>query len=318
MEITSHFISTTAGITLHLRQFCGHPEGAPLLLLHGAIEDGRIFYSASGRGLAPYLAQCGFDVYVADLRGHGGSQPAVGSGDCYGQTEAIVEDIPTFSAFIALRRQGRPQHWIAHSWGGVLFSSVLARFPEYRSSVLSLVYFGSKRTVQVWNLQRLLQVELIWKGLCPLIAKIAGYLPARGMRIGSANETTPYLLQCLAWVRRGPWIDPVDGYDYGRAARAAALPPTWYLAAIRDRCLGHPRDVYDFMTEAGEQPRCYTILSRRNGNGHDYDHISMLTHPSAVDDHFPQVVEWLQGHEATAIFQERDKRQEEKGRVNHG
>ena len=37
------------------------------------------------------------------------------------------------------------------------------------------------------------------------------------------------------------------------------------------------------------------LLARRTGYRHDYDHVSLLTHPDAVHDHFPLVLEWLAG-----------------------
>ena len=42
-----------------------------LLLIPGSIENGHIFYSKSGKGFAPWMAERGFDVFVADLRGRG-------------------------------------------------------------------------------------------------------------------------------------------------------------------------------------------------------------------------------------------------------
>ncbi len=59
-------------------------------MLHGAVENGKIFYSDSGRGLAPFLARRGFDVYVGDLRGRGESRPHISRSSRYGQTEAIM------------------------------------------------------------------------------------------------------------------------------------------------------------------------------------------------------------------------------------
>ena len=43
-------------------------HGEPILMVHGAIENGRIFYTESGKGLACFLARHGYQVYVADLR----------------------------------------------------------------------------------------------------------------------------------------------------------------------------------------------------------------------------------------------------------
>lgn len=284
------------GNILNLQRFTAAVPGAPVLMLHGAIENGRIFYSGSGKGLAPYLARNGFDVYVADLRGRGKSTPSIDRNSAFGQTEAITEDIPAFVEAIKKIRGPVPQQWVAHSWGGVLFSSVLARFPGYNGLVSSLVYFGSKRTIRVWNIHRLIKVELVWKLVCPLACRIAGYLPARQLRIGSDSETSRSYRQSAEWVKNDAWIDSADGFDYGATIKKLSLPPIWYIAAANDHALGHPDDVKAFMESAGRQESLFTVLSRSNGNRHDYDHINMLTHSDAVLDHFPQVLKWLQQH----------------------
>lgn len=290
----SHYVQVSGEDTLHLRRIYEDSLGTPIFMLHGAIENGRIFYSLGGKGLAPYLASCGFDVYVADLRGRGGSRPVIGRFSRYGQTEAISEDIPALINYIIQIRGNVSQHWVAHSWGGVLLSSHLARYPEHCSLVQSLVYFGSKRCVRVKNLHRFLQVDFVWKWFCIWIVAVVGYLPAMQFGIGSDNETAKSLRQCVAWVKAAPWVDPGDEFDYGKAIREISLPPIWYIAAGHDYCLGHPSDVHDFMREAGNHKCRFTVLSKKNGNRHDYDHITMLTHCDAAEDHFPLVAKWLQ------------------------
>jgi pimeloyl-ACP methyl ester carboxylesterase len=289
-------VPLAGGAVINLQRFTGATLGPPVLMLHGAIENGRIFFSVSGKGLAPYLARNGYDVYVIDLRGHGRSTPPIDRTSRFGQTESITEDIPACIEAVRKLRGHVPQHWIAHSWGGVLFTSFLARFPEYTKLVDSLVYFGSKRTIRVWNIPRFLQVEMVWKLICPLACRIIGYLPARQLRIGSDNEAAKYYRQSADWVKNDAWVDSDDDFDYGAAVKMISLPPIWYIAAENDFALGHPRDVREFMESAGEQECHYTHLSRKNGNLHDYDHINMLTHPDALDDHFPQVLKWLQQH----------------------
>jgi len=288
-------VPLASGAILNLQRFAGSESGPPVLMLHGAIENGRIFYSESGKGLAPYLAQKGFDVYVADLRGRGKSSPPISRDSHFGQTEAITEDIPAFVEAIRSIRGLTPQHWVAHSWGGVLFSSVLARFPEYVKTVSSLTYFGSKRTIRVWNIWRVLKVDLVWKWVCPLACSMFGYLPARLLRIGCDSETVRSYQQSAEWVKNDAWID-ADGFDYGTAIKKVSLPPIWYIAAANDHALGHPDDVRAFMESAGKQECRYTILSRKSGNLQDYDHINMLTHPDSLNDHFLKVLEWLRQH----------------------
>ena len=52
--------------TLHLKRIFQNPNGITVFLMHGSVEDGRIYYSKSGKGLAPFLAQQGYDVFEID------------------------------------------------------------------------------------------------------------------------------------------------------------------------------------------------------------------------------------------------------------
>ncbi|MGK0408269.1 MAG: pimeloyl-ACP methyl ester carboxylesterase [Shewanella psychromarinicola] len=53
----------------HIRHTTPTALGVPILMLHGAMSNGRVFYSVSGRGLGCFLAKAGFDIYVMDTAG---------------------------------------------------------------------------------------------------------------------------------------------------------------------------------------------------------------------------------------------------------
>lgn len=174
--------------------------GIPLLMIHGAIENGKIFYSEKGAGLAPFLARRGFDVYVADLRGRGSSTPHVSRGSKHGQTESITREIPLFSDTIESMRPGVKQVWVCHSWGGVLTNSLFARVPRYRDRVACCVYLGTRRRVTALNLTRVVMIDVIWAGLCSLLARIHGYLPARQYGLGPDDESVTSHMGIVKWV----------------------------------------------------------------------------------------------------------------------
>jgi predicted alpha/beta hydrolase len=288
------YVPVTATDTLYLKRI-RHPQrdGAPVLMVHGVMANGRIFYSDSGKGLAHHLARQGYDVFVADLRGRGRSTPKIGPGSRHGQTEIIREDLPALHAAIRAIRGSVPVHWMAHSWGGVHMTSCLVRHPGLIPQVASLVYFGSKRSVHARNLNKLIEVDFMWNIAARVLCRSVGYLPAQRIGLGADDETDKSHWQSKQWAMVRPWVDSDDGFDYRQAAQKVNLPPTLYFSAKNDPCRGNPEDVRRFRAESGPHRSCIHLLAR--ATGHNYDHVSLLTHPDAVKDHFPLVLDWLSG-----------------------
>ena len=277
----------------HIHQPDG-PQGTPILMVHGAIENGKIFYNEKGRGLGCFLAKHGFDVYVLDLRGRGETIPPMKPNDDYGQTETIVNDLPLFINEVH-KRNPQPLHIITHSWGGVLVASTLARFPDLIDKIKSTVNFGTKRQVSAMNWEVLVKIRFMWHWYAKKLTKKHGFLPARRMSFGSDDETIKSHHQSMQWTKTHiDWVDDQDQFDYRKASKTTKWPSTWFIAAKKDKALGHPKDVKRFIKEANFHHAKYTLLSKANGYAKDYDHINMLTDPGAVDDHFVEVLEWLE------------------------
>ena len=266
-----------------------------IMMVHGSIESGRIWYSESGRGLAPYLAQQGYNVYVVDLAGRGQSKPKTRRGDGYSQRHAINQELPALIDFIKQHSQNAPMHWVAHSWGGVVLTAFLARYP--RTDVLSMVMLGTKRRISVLHAERFVKVDLMWTLLGKVMIGLWGYWPARFLKAGSDNEPGAYHKELTRWVYSKKWRDKVDGFDYKRQLKQLQLPQTLHLTGINDTYLGHPKDVQLFMNEVANPGDTFRLLSKQQGNKVDYGHIDICTHKEAVNDHFPVIVEWLRGHQ---------------------
>lgn len=293
LEIKSYYIPLK-GESLHLKRFFVKEDGIPVFLLHGSMENGKIFYSRSLKGLAPYLAEKGYDVFVADLSGRGDSTPTVGKNREHSrsQTDSIVEEIPAFHAFIAKLKNNQSQHWVAHSWGGILMLAYIARFGG--SGIASLCFFATKRRIGIRSFEKLMKVDLVWNLMGRFFGKVYGYFPAKELKIGSDNEPYRYYRQTVNWVYNKKWIDPEDEFCYRKALRSQDVPPTLYFAAKEDHVLGHREDIKRLMEEVGSDKDKFILLSEANGNQLDYDHINILTHPKAGLDQFPLLKGWIE------------------------
>ena len=280
---------------LHVRKIAPELEDeslAPLMMLHGSISNGKVFYSESGKGIACFLASYGYTSYVIDMPGRGQSEPRLATGINPTQTEVIVNVIPQVQAFILSRHPAIEKvHWMGHSWGGVLMSAALLRFPEFQHQVESLVTFGTKRRLRAKSIKKFLMIDVFWKRLALSMVKKQGYLAADKYGIGMDNESELSIKHTIPWLS-GDWIDPDDGFNYQQQVSTTQFPPCWFFAAVNDRVLGNPKDVKNTLDELQTTNAKFTILGKKHGNKQDYDHASMLTHKDCISDHFVEIVDW--------------------------
>jgi alpha-beta hydrolase superfamily lysophospholipase len=189
--------------SLHLMHISkpGH-SGTPILMIHGMVEDGRIFYHKSGKGLGSFMAQQGYDVYIADLRGMGLSTPKISAASTHGQTETIQQDIPALIRFVLGHSGHKQLHLIAHSWGGVYINSALLFQPELIPKIISSTFFGSKRTVRARTFERYLKIDLIWNRLSLVASKRKGFLLIDNALIGLKAILGSIVMMDLIMARR--------------------------------------------------------------------------------------------------------------------
>ncbi len=267
-------------------------NGFPVLLIHGSIEDSRIFYSKNGKGFAPFLAQNGFDVFVPDLPGKGQSIPKVTKNFIHSQQFFIDSDFSDYLSFIKKFYPSEKIRIATHSWGGVL---TLAWYAKYgiEGDFGPMIFFGSKRRIAVKSPRRFFMIDLMWTTVGSLSTAISGYLPAKKMRMGSDNEPADFYKQTNKWVYSKKWIDQDTGENISDLLKNKILPPILFFAAINDKVLGHPLDVERLMKEAGGENSSFVLLSKSGGNLKDYNHIDMLTAPEGPEDHFKTALAWL-------------------------
>ena len=308
----SIMVPLATGDQLHMKRLRVEGRGAGVVttvfMLHGVVEDGRVFYSRRGKGLAYFLATHGFDVFVADLRGKGSSWPPLNrqvhvekgvddtessNGD-YGAHEVVTQDLPALISEMMRITDGAPWTWVTHGWGGVLATAYMARYSQSNHQILSDVHFASRRTVHVNSLRKRLLLDWWWGRWAQWLVRYKGYLPARFWGYGVSDEAAGIHQDMIAWSNQSEWIDKTDGFDYQTAVLAMdSKPASLYFASGSDSGLADPEDIRQFMKHHGDHNGRLVVLGKALGNRRDYSAVEMLVHEEAEQDHFPLVLDWM-------------------------
>ncbi len=289
-SFTTCSVEITPDSVVPLRHYSGGQGGPAILMIHGLGERAEIFAPASGGGLAPCLANAGYDVYVPDLRDRAvanSSKPDIT------QQQLICEDLPVLFELLTQRHSGQRFFLMGHGWGGVLLAAALIRQPAWIDQVAGLVQLAVRRTCSQRNWQQLIVIDGLWRRVAPALARYKGYVPLRGLGLGVTDISLELHAESLMWQNNGIWRDPQDGFDYAAALGGINWPSSLYITGNKDRAWAHCADVKAFARELGNHDAQLVLLEKGSGSARDYGHHDLLTHPQAANDHFPLVLSWL-------------------------
>jgi pimeloyl-ACP methyl ester carboxylesterase len=121
----------------------------PVILIHGAFGNRFTWYAPRGAGLGLTLVNAGFDVWVAEMRGHGYS-PRNLTYTSNQLSDYAHYDLPAIAAFIE-EQSGLASHWIGHAQGGLALALSLQNGWLSQDSARSLCLLGVAALDQVWN-----------------------------------------------------------------------------------------------------------------------------------------------------------------------
>jgi predicted alpha/beta hydrolase len=191
-------------------------DRAPVVLVVPAMGIVATYYDPLAHG----LSHAGFPVVVCDLRGHGGSTPAVSRASRFGQQEMVAVDLP--AAVAAARREfpDRPVVLLGHSIGGQLGVAYLGR-PEADVDGLALIASGTPHH-RVYSRRRGLRV-LLGTQAAALLGTAWGYFP--GHRVGfGGRESSGVITDWARFARTGRFRPDGADLDYERAMSTVDIP----------------------------------------------------------------------------------------------
>lgn len=246
------------------------PRRGVVLCLHAMMTDGRYFGARRQGSFVDALAAFGFDVFVADFRGHGRSVPPYAGPDDWSFDDLVEFDLPALVTATCDQAKCRPSELIilGHSLGGLVATAALGtgRIPPPRMILLA--------STSVWltgadgSVTRR-AVMTAYRGVTALFGKA----PIRALRAGTADEAATYVHQLTGWTRSAKWTS-LRGLDYGVALATIRTPVLPFVGAGDWMCT--PHDAASFCAKL-RTAAPLRVVGTAHGDAIDPDHFQLFT-----------------------------------------
>ena len=269
-----------------------HTRGAPVILLHGSFSNRRFWYSPKAVGLGADLARKGFDVWIAEMRGHGLS-PRNQHYKANRVSDYARYDLPAIAAFVREQTRQAP-HWIGHSLGGTTLVAALGGHYLGEQEVASAALFGSQVSRVYWPL-KVPPVE--WGGR--LLLKRFAHISGSRLKRGPEDEPIGLALEGLRW--HGLFGRFGDLERDWWAGLGEVKVPVLAVSAEGDR-QDPPWACRKLLKQFGSATREYLCLGRKSGFTYDFGHVEMLVSKQAQREVWPLVAHWLERQCLPEVF----------------
>jgi pimeloyl-ACP methyl ester carboxylesterase len=259
-------------------------RGVPVILLHGSFSNRRFWYSPKAIGLGAHLARAGFDVWIAEMRGHGLS-PRNHQYKSNRVSDYARYDLPAIGAFVREQTQ-QAAHWIGHSLGGTTLTAALGGRYLDEQCVASVALFGSQISRVYWPL-KVPPVE--WGGR--LLLKRFAHISGSRLRRGPEDEPIGLVLESMRW--HGLFGRFGDANSDWWAGLAEVKVPVLAVSAEGDH-QDPAWACHKLLKQFGSLTREYLCLGRKSGFSDNFGHVEMLVSKPAQREVWPLVEHWLQ------------------------
>lgn len=298
----------------------------PVVMCHGLSSASVTFDQGEDRGLGPYMARLGYDVWLLNLRGRPpGSHPGDGSDKKYGWTvdDYVNRDMPALLDHVLQQTGKRNLTWIAHSMGGMVAYSYLGTHQDDRierlitiSTPVVFTDLDERLVSLIKHVKKWVQPEEavhfnFWSrvgfSLNPrsfmhnYLAVVANFDNLsddqwrRYLANGVGNVSGGVALQVSEWSEKNVMRSVNGSVDYRENMRNIKLP--FMAMAGQVDILAPPHMVQPIMGLTSSEDKIYRLFSVENGLSADYGHLDIILGPKVNQEVFPVITEWLANHE---------------------
>ena len=267
------------------------PLGRSVFMLHGLMGKAASFYNAQTQvGLASYLAQAGYDVYLAELRGRGLTGPELKHLN-FSLQDALKVDVPVLIEEFLHQNNNQPSFWLGQGLGSLLLTSYLAENTSLLSQPQGLIHFSPQTLSQAEGFKNKLWFNLVEQKGVNQLAKLLGYVPAVKLKLGQANEHLGFYQEAKSWLAK--FWQNTSSNTYVKRLQEQSLPPSLYFAQSSKLNLNNATSTRNFMFNLGEHNARLIKLGKKLGNQKNYKNQLLCLDPQAETDFYPLLLNWL-------------------------
>ena len=264
----------------------------PIVLVHGSFTNRGFWLSSQGIGLARYLVESGFDVWLMEMRGHGLSPRNQAYKDNSLEHYAL-SDVPAINKFV-IEKTGLKPVWMGHSMGGVLISTAIAAGTLPEIEVAAIALLGTQIVRRRWYLQVPFVTSLgkLWFTFKP-------EMDGRKLKIGPENEPSGIAKEYLRWLGLlGRWRLKHNKTPLLAKWQGVTIP---VLAMVGKNDQSDPaKDCQRFYELCGSDDKVFKLLAKDEGFSRDFGHIDMIVSKDAAKEVWPELSGWLAEIKPTA------------------
>lgn len=259
------------------------PRGVPVVLIPGSFSNRRFWYSPKGIGLGAFLVRAGYDVWIAEMRGHGLS-PRNRDYKHNKVSDYVRYDLPAIADFV-FEQNPQKAHWLGHSLGGITLAGALGGDYLEQGRIASVTLCGSQISRIYWPLKL---PPLEWGSR--LLLKRFSVISGPKLKRGPEDEPIGLALESLRW--HGLFGRFGDAERDWWAGLAEVKVPVMAVTAVGDTqdpawaC----RKLFE---QFGSSVSEFLCLGKKNGFSGDFGHVEMLVSKEAQREVWPLIEQWL-------------------------
>lgn len=257
----------------------------PVVLVHGSFTNRGFWLSSQGIGLARYLVDSGFDVWIMEMRGHGLSPRNLAYKENSLEKYAL-SDVPAINEFV-IEKTGLKPVWMGHSMGGVLISTAVASGALPEMQVAGIALLGTQIVRRRW----FLQIPFV-SSMGSLYFNFKAEMDGRKLKIGPENEPAGIAKEYLRWLGLfGGWRFSSNKTSLLAKWQGLDLP---LLAMVGQNDQSDPvKYCQRFFELCGSENKQFKILAKDQGYSRDFGHVDMIVSKEAAAEVWPELSQWL-------------------------